>query len=80
MEKLLINRHDDIKTANIITRLLNNEPPRPSDISYMTWLCVRFSRIMISDLTPGNYHIVTDVLGKYNIIVSILETRYDYHI
>lgn len=79
-DKLSITRHDDMKTAQIITRLLNNEPPRPSDILYMTGLCFRFSKILISDLTPDNYYIVTDVLGKYNIIVSILETRYDYHI
>ena len=71
---MIITRLDDMKTAGIIRRLLNGESLTLGDEVYLNALYARMNKVNIAEeLTPDNYHMYTDVLGKLTVIIILKE-------
>lgn len=69
-----ITRLDDMKTADIIRRLLNKESLLLSDEIYLNALYARMQKVdIMEDLTPDNYMMYTEVLGKLTVIILLME-------
>lgn len=75
-----INRHDDIRTHQILTRIYERivSPGddlaniiTPDDGMYLDNLEQRLMRFDVTLLNTGNFHIYTDVLGKFLLIKSM---------
>lgn len=75
-----INRHDDIRTHQILTRIYERivSPGddlaniiKPDDGMYLDDLERRLMRFDVTLLNTGNFHIYTDVLGKFMLIKSM---------
>lgn len=74
---MTINRHDDMKTHEILTRIYERivspggdlrDIIRPADGMYLDDLERRLMRFDVTLLNTGNFHIYTDVLGKFVLI------------
>lgn len=72
-----INRHDDIRTHQILTRIYERivSPGddlaniiTPDDGMYLDNLEQRLLRFDVTLLNKGNFHIYTDVVGKFMLI------------
>ena len=75
-----INRHDDIRTHQILTRIYERivSPGddlaniiTPDDGMYLDDLEYRLMRFDVTLLNTGNFHVYTDVLGKFMLIKSM---------
>ena len=75
-----INRHDDMRTHAILARIYERivSPGddleniiTPEDGMYLDDLERRLLRFDVTLLNTGNFHIYTDVLGKFMLIKSM---------
>lgn len=75
-----INRHDDIRTHQILTRIYERivSPGddlaniiTPDDGMYLDILEQKLMRFDVTLLNTGNFHTYTDVLGKFLLIKSM---------
>lgn len=86
-----INRHDDIRTHQILTRIYEwirgmhgddlANLITPEDGIYLDDLDYRLNHFDVTLLTSSNFHIYSDVMGKYVLIKQmqskIIETIRD---
>ena len=75
-----INRHDDIRTHQILTRIYERivSPGddlaniiTPDDGMYLDILEQKLMRFDVTLLNTSNFHVYTDVLGKFMLIKSM---------